>query len=210
MRAMTTAVLIGLKRLDEAKTRLSPELTADGRRALMRTMLERVVAAACEAEIGPVTLVSSDPGAADLAIDLGIGHQDDGGLAWNSGLVHALVALTSAPDAVLYLAGDLPLVTAAELRALRDAAPPSGVVVARAHDGGTNALWVAPAAALQPNFGEAASAQLHLQRATAAGLPAVLVDLPGLALDVDTPEDARRAGLLDEEVALGLSDQLPR
>ena len=76
MRAMTTAVLIGLKRLDEAKTRLSPELTADGRRALMRSMLERVVAAACEAEIGPVTLVSSDPGAVDLATDLGIGHQD--------------------------------------------------------------------------------------------------------------------------------------
>ena len=47
-------------------------------------------------------------------------------------------------------------------------------------------------------------------RAAAAGLAGVLVDLPGLALDVDTPEDARRAGLLDEQVALGLSDQLPR
>ena len=36
---MTIAVLIGLKHLDEAKSRLAPELSADQRRALMRAML---------------------------------------------------------------------------------------------------------------------------------------------------------------------------
>jgi 2-phospho-L-lactate guanylyltransferase len=210
MPSMTTAVLIGMKHLDEAKSRLAPQLDGDARRGLMRVMLSRVAAAAREAAIGPVTLVSSDPDAPALAAELGIGFQDDGGLPWNQGLVHALAAIDPAPPAVLYLAGDLPLVTADELRALRDAAPTRGVVAARAHDDGTNALWVAPADALEPNFGEPRSAQLHLRRAAAAGLDAVLVDLPGLALDVDTPADARRAGLLDEEVALGLSDQLAR
>ncbi len=210
MPTMTTAVLIGMKHLDAAKSRLAPELDGDARRALMRVMLSRVAAAAREAEIGQVALVSSDPGAPALASELGIDFLDDGDLPWNEGLLHALAAVEPPPDAVLYLAGDLPLVTAAELRALRDAAPPRGVVAARAHDNGTNALWVAPATVLQPNFGAPQSAQLHLRRAAAAGLDAVLVDLPGLALDVDTPADARRAGLLDEEVALRFSDQLAR
>ena len=201
MPRMTTAVLIGLKHLDEAKTRLAPELSSEERRALMRRMLTTVVAAATEAQLGTVTLVSSDPGAAGLAAQLGIGHQDDGALAWNLGLVHALGALDPQPGSVLYLAGDLPLVTAAELVALRDAVPARGVAVARAHDGGTNALWVTPAGALEPSFGEPGSAQVHLQRASKAGLEAVLVDLPGLALDVDTPQDARRAGVLDAPVS---------
>src|SRR4051794_5197994 len=127
MPRMTTAVLIGLKRQQEAKSRLAPELSADERRRLMRTMLERVVAAAREADLGPVIIVSSDAGAAQLAGELGVGHQDEGGLPGNPGLAHGLAALAPQPDAVLSLAGDLPLVTAAELRALADAAPPRGM-----------------------------------------------------------------------------------
>ena len=72
MPTMTTAVLIGMKHLDAAKSRLAPELDGDARRALMRVMLSRVAAAAREAAIGQVALVSSDPGAPALASELGI------------------------------------------------------------------------------------------------------------------------------------------
>ena len=61
----------------------------------MRVMLSRVAAAAREAEIGPVALVSSDPGAPALAAELGIDLLDDGDLPWNEGLLHALAAAAS-------------------------------------------------------------------------------------------------------------------
>jgi 2-phospho-L-lactate/phosphoenolpyruvate guanylyltransferase len=210
MPGVTTAILIGLKHLENAKSRLAPELSAQGRRVLMRQMLARVAAAALAADLGPVVLVSSDADAPALAAQLGIAHRDDGDLPWNPGLAHALAALDPQPDAVLYLAGDLPRLTAEELHVMAAQATPRSAVIARAHDGGTNALLLTPATALLPNFGEPSSAEVHSTRAEAAGLTALTVDLPGLALDVDTAQDARRAGLLDEEVALGLADQLPR
>jgi 2-phospho-L-lactate guanylyltransferase (CobY/MobA/RfbA family) len=62
-------------------------------------------------------------------------------------------------------------------------------VVGRAHDGGTNALWICPAGALEPAFGAPGSAAVHAARAQAGGLDVVVVDRPGIAHDVDTPAD---------------------
>lgn len=194
---MSVAILIGLKHLDSAKTRLGPDLSGEQRRQLMRRMLEAVAAAALKADVGPVFLATSEPDGQAIAADLGVGLADDGGLPWNEGLVHALETLERPPRRVLYLAGDLPTVSADEIAALVAAAPHPGVAIARAHDGGTNALLVSPSTAIAPTFGVAGSAVEHRRRATAACLTAVTVDLPGLALDVDTADDAARAGVLE-------------
>ena len=95
----------------------------------------------------------------------------------------------------LYLGGDLPLLTAAEVRRLADEAQAGTVVVGRAGNAGTNALAVSPAAALAPRFGEPRSSQVHARAAERAGDRVVMLDLPGVALDVDTPDDLARAGL---------------
>lgn len=160
----------------------------------MLAMLAHVAAAARESALGPVSLVTSEPEADRLAGELGVGRIDDAGLAWNDGLALA-VSQVPGGDGVLFLAADLPRVTAAEIRALAEAAEDPGVAVGRAHDGGTNALVIRPAGAIATAFGAPGSAAVHEQRARAAGLPAAIVDLPGLALDVDTPDDARTAGL---------------
>ena len=162
----------------------------------MLRMLRHVAEVARAAGVGPVALASSDADAAALAATFGIGHVDDGGLTWNEGLAYARARVEPPPDAVLYLAGDLPLVEAAEIRRLVEACPGRGVAIGRAHDGGTNALAVRPAGSLEPRFGAAHSARAHADAGLAAGLEVVIVDLPGVALDVDTPADARRAGLL--------------
>ena len=188
--------LIGLKRLSDAKTRLHPDVPAGERRQLMLAMLTSVVGAARESAIGPVALASSESTAPGLARTLHVALVSDGGLPWNEGLVHALAAIVPQPAAVLYLAGDLPLLTAAELIELVARAPRPGVSVARARDGGTNALLVAPSAAMPPSFGVPRSADAHRRAADALGLPCELVDLPGLALDVDTVRDAWDAGVL--------------
>ena len=145
--------IIGLKRLAVTKQRLIPHLSQTERRRLMLGMLETVVAAVHDARLGPVALATSEPTAAALAAQLGVAVLSDGDLNWNDGLVHALSSLITPPDAVLYLAGDLPLVTAAELRQFVAAAPARGVCVARARDAGTNALLVTPCDALRPAFG---------------------------------------------------------
>jgi 2-phospho-L-lactate/phosphoenolpyruvate guanylyltransferase len=184
-----TDVLIPLKRLDAAKTRLAPALTNDERGRLMAGMLGRVARAAVRAGAGRVALASSDPAAPGLARGLGVECVSDAGLPWNEGLVHARSLLDRPAAAVLYLAGDLPLLDAADVTALVEAGGEGTAVIGRAHDGGTNALWVCPATALVPAFGAAGSASVHAARARELGLAAVVVDRPGIAHDVDTPAD---------------------
>ncbi|HEY7926137.1 MAG: 2-phospho-L-lactate guanylyltransferase [Candidatus Dormibacteria bacterium] len=199
---MTIQVLIPLKTLATVKQRLSPEVTQSSRRRLMIHMLRRTAAAARDAAVGPVALTTSEPTASALAAALHLDLVSDGGLAWNEGLLYALRSLRPLPAAVLYLSGDLPLISAADIVAFVDAAPPAGVAIARARDGGTNALLVRPAEAISPMFGQQPSAVAHLRRAQARGIPAVIVDIPGLALDVDTVDDLRAARLARPRRAL--------
>ena len=194
---MGIQILIPLKRLATDKQRLAPAATAVERERLMLSMLDHVAGAALTSGEGPVSLASSEPRAGALAASLGVGLVTDGGLPWNEGLVHAreLVGADALVGGVLFLAGDLPLLEPGDVSELVTAAPARGVAIGRAHDGGTNALVVRPADALDPSFGAPQSAAVHSRLAAAAGLEAVIVDRPGLALDVDTPDDVVRAGL---------------
>jgi 2-phospho-L-lactate guanylyltransferase len=170
-------------------------MSADDRRELMLAMLRHVVEVAVAADVGPVALATSEPSGPELARAMGIGCVSDGGLPWNDGLVHALAQIEPAPEAVLYLAGDLPLLRADEVRHLVAEAARDGVTIGRAYDGGTNALVVRPATGLRPTFGHATSSQVHEMAALRARLPIRMVDLPGISLDVDTPADHKRAAL---------------
>jgi 2-phospho-L-lactate guanylyltransferase len=76
--------------------------------------------------------------------------------------------------------------------ALIEATPDGGIAIARATDGGTNAVSMRPAGAMRTCFGEPQSARLHAALARDAGLAHAIVDLPGLAFDVDRPEDLAR------------------
>ncbi len=193
---MAVQTLIGLKRLTAAKQRLMPQVSPVERRQLMLAMLTTVVGAALDAGLGPVALATSEPTAPALGWQLGVAVISDAALPWNEGLVHALRSINPRPAAVMQLAADLPLLTTAELRGFAAAAPSRGVCVARARDGGTNALLVAPSDSLRPSFGRPRSSAVHEQAARDLGLACAIVDLPGLALDVDTVVDAWDAGLI--------------
>jgi 2-phospho-L-lactate guanylyltransferase len=200
---MSVQILIGLKPLSSAKQRLMPHLSPADRRTLMSTMLTTVMTAARASQLGPVALATSEPEAPGLASSLGVAVVSDGGLPWNDGLVHARDQVINGSSSVLYLAGDLPLLRAADLLAFRDAAPSPGVVVARARDLGTNALLVTPARAFTPMFGQPRSSEVHRVSATRLGLPCRVIDIAGLALDVDTIEDAWDAGILSRVTETG-------
>jgi 2-phospho-L-lactate guanylyltransferase len=199
-------IIIGLKRLADAKQRLAPALSLEERRELMLRMLTRVVTEARSAALGTVSLATSEPTATQIAASLRIAAASDGDLPWNQGLVHALDQVQPHPAAVLYLAGDLPQLTAGDLHAFTAAAPARGVAIARARDGGTNALLVCPAALMSPMFGHVRSSDAHAARAAELGLEHRTVDIAGLALDVDTITDAREAGVLTWTTPLAAAD----
>jgi 2-phospho-L-lactate guanylyltransferase len=175
-------VLVPIKRLDDAKTRLSEVLAPADRAGLMRDLLGHVLAVVEEADVGPVTVVSHE----ELPLN-GVGRYDDRGLPWNDALAAALRDVDD--EIAVVVAADLPLLDAEDVRALVAATPTRGVAIARARDGGTNGVAMRPPGILETHFGEAQSAALHEGLAHALGLEAVVVDRPGLAFDIDTPED---------------------
>ena len=172
-------MLIPLKTRDP-KSRLAEAISADERAELMRTLLERVVVAVREAGIERMTVVSAEP------VD-GYEVWPDRGLAWNDALATAAAEVVRAP-LVAFVSADLPFLQADEVEELLAATPERGIAVARALDGGTNAVSMRPPGLVVTRFGEPGSAALH----AALGVPAVVVDRPGLAFDVDTPADLAR------------------
>lgn len=189
---VATHVLVPLKRLDGAKSRLAGLLTAAERVALMEAMLAGVLAAVREARgVEALTLVSSEPTAASLAASHGVGCWNDRGLAWNEALAAAMREVVRAPCAAV-VSADLPLLAAAEVSALLEAVPERGVAIARALDGGTNAVAMRPPGAAETCFGSPGSSGLHAELAAGAGVDAVVLDVPGLALDLDCRADAER------------------
>ena len=176
-------VLIPLKRLDDAKSRLSDALSPAERASLMLELLERVVAVVEEADVGAVTVVS-----AETRTPAGVSRFDDRGLPWNDALAAAMREIVSEP-VVAVVSADLPRLTPEDVQALVAATPDRGLAIARALDGGTNAVSMRPPGAVRTHFGEPQSAAVHAQATAAAGLAARIVDIPGLAFDVDTPAD---------------------
>jgi len=181
--------LIPVKELSQAKARLAPVLDAAGRRKLALALFRDVLAAAlaCPA-IDGVAVVSRDADVLSIAVEAGAqGLPERGDL--NEALTSAAEKLRArGVDRLVVLAADLPLVTAEDIQAVAEA--DADVVVVPSTDGGTNALALRPGA-IAFQFGPK-SAQRHLKAAREAGLRTLLLDLPGLGLDIDTPSDLER------------------
>lgn len=167
--------IVPVKSLDGAKSRLAGALEPEARRALVLGMLAGVVDAACGAGLA-VCVVSPDPAVHAAARALGAEALDDGGRDLTGAVAHALAHHADA-EAVVVLPGDLPDVTADDVRALLDAARP--LAVAPAPDGTTHGVAARPPAAFTPSYGPGSAARHG----------GVAVYPPGLRRDVDTPAD---------------------
>jgi 2-phospho-L-lactate guanylyltransferase len=173
--------VVPVKGREGAKSRLAPLLPPEERMRLVLEMLERVLrACAAASAIEETLLVTPDPSVAPpgvaVLVDAGTGHAD---------AVAAALADGRARGGVVVVMADCPLVRPESLDALAEAARPFALAPAR--DGGVNAIALRDPSAFAPRFG--VSAEEMAAAARAAGIePAVVAD-PGLALDVDRPED---------------------
>jgi len=184
-------ILVPVKSLKDAKQRLASILDQPERTELARAMLLDVVDALASWEKRPeVAIVSCDSFALSLACKYGFEVIAD---HRNSGETDAIEMATRVCESrdldTLVIPGDIPLVQAWELQAIYDAAPVVGTVLVPAGDSrGTNAVLRRPAALFPLRFGND-SFRPHLAAAKATGHPCVVLPLPGIAVDVDSPPD---------------------
>ena len=187
-------VLVPMKGLDDAKSRLWAAVPTPERRAAVLGMLDRVVRAAvgaCTVVGGACTVVGGDGPVRRAAEAAGAGWTPDPASGLNAALWSAMrTAYADGAQAALFLPADLPMITREDVLAVAEAsqgyARPVGVEAAA--DGGTNALLVPASCAFEPRLGEDSFAK-HRAAAAAAGSPLVALDAPNLAFDVDTAAD---------------------
>jgi 2-phospho-L-lactate guanylyltransferase len=179
--------LVPVKTRGLCKSRLSDRLVAESRLTLVRSMLERCLAALRESRtINRIAVVS--PERDTVPSDILVLADPGGGL--NAALdAGRLALLEQGARELVVLPADLPLVTADDIDALVELGRRGGFALATDAAGtGTNALYVAPPTPFRFQFGPG-SRFLHMQEAANVGLRAELLRTSGLELDVDGPSD---------------------
>lgn len=185
-------LLIAVKRLTAAKTRLAPVLSASARESLVLAMLvDTVSAASAVPAVTSITVVTPDPDAAAAARELGaqvlMDPTPDGHHNPLNNALSAAERASVAPNIVV-LQGDLPALKPHELsEALADAQHHPRSFVGDRHGTGTSALF-AFGVPLDPRFG-AESTRHH----TDSGAVELRGSWPGLRCDIDTPDDLAAA-----------------
>ena len=183
---------VPVKDVVNAKQRLMRVLDGRERRELARAMLFDVLKALGAAAFDHVWVVTREPEVAALARSLGaepLSEPENRGHTAAVATAQAEAARQGA-TAFLTIPGDVPCVTAAEIRSLADALPAApAVALTPSRSGlGTNGVALAPPSAMRLRFGEP-SFDGHVVAARALRLAVNIVRLPGLGLDVDAPED---------------------
>lgn len=195
-------ILVPVKNLVDAKQRLSSVLSPEERFELAQAMCQDVLQTLARWQNRPpVAVVTNDSFARDLAARFNFEVVADD----NSGETNAIEMATAVcrgrgAKSTLVVPADIPLIDSLELQRIVDSAPHQGgaVLVPDAAGRGTNAAWRAPGDLFPLRFGND-SFLPHLAAAKATGLPSVVLKLPGIARDVDRPEDLHELAMASGE-----------
>lgn len=190
-------LIIAVKRLNAAKTRLAPVFSADTREQVVLAMLvDTITAASAVAALLSITVVTPDDLAADAARRAGAtvladptpdGHRDP----LNNAIGAAESVVAESTTNIVVLQGDLPAMQPHELaEAISGGRAHERSFVADRHGTGTAALF-AFGKPLDPQFGPD-SAHRHRY----SGAIELTGGWPGLRCDIDTPDDLAAARLL--------------
>ncbi len=196
-----TVALIPVRSLTGGKTRLAGALDGAERAGLIGEMLGGVVSAAIASRmIGRIIVVSPDDDVLSLAGHLAPDLITLRQAGDRPGLIPALdqgraFAIDGGAAAMLILFGDLPLLSADDVRTMATSAA-SVVISPDRHGEGTNGLRLRfdsgtgrdDASRFVFRFGQG-SFRKHLAEADRLGLTAATVVTAGTSLDVDTPAD---------------------
>jgi 2-phospho-L-lactate guanylyltransferase len=185
--------IIPIKSLNQAKHRLKHVLYPDERQDFFKAMFEDVLSTMMSVpDFEQVAVATVCPAAGIIAkkygaIVLSTSH--------DQGQTAAVVRSAKILDArgitsMLVIPGDVPLVTVEEIKIVLDLheKAPSMTIVPAQDELGSNCIALSPTIAAPLRFGPN-SYFPHLETARKLGLSLQSPKLPGLGLDIDTPED---------------------
>ena len=192
---MTTAVVIPIKQLVNAKQRLGSWLSASQRADFFQAMVEDVLEAVTTCDrIDEVLIISNDAKVAEIAKRYSVRLVAE---PTQPGLNNAVTCASQLLRAegvttMMFLPGDVPLVTVEELEVVLDGFGQQDhaefAIVPASDLGGSNCVVCSPPDCMSFGFGED-SFRRHLSLARARGIEAMVAKLPGIGLDIDTADD---------------------
>jgi len=189
---MKAILLIPFKDLATAKQRLAPALDARQRSQLAEGMLRDVMRAAAGVTSRiDVALVTGDPCAQMMARAAGFLVIAD---LLNESETAAIGVATAwceqrGYDTTIVIPADIPLISSGELHCVLDAAPSEGAVLVPAYDHrGSNCILRRPASIIPLRFGND-SFLPHCEAMKGTGKELVILEQPGIGLDVDNPHE---------------------
>lgn len=192
---LVPVILVPVKNTSTAKQRLAAVLDQPSRTELAQAMLHDVLNTLHTwANRPPVAVVTSDPFAIKLATEYRFEVIPDPDNPGETGAIEMATRLCveRGADSTLVIPADIPLIQSWELDEILKHAPTEGSVLVPAADGrGTNAAFRRPANLFPLRFGND-SFKPHHAAAQATGKPCIVLNLPGIAVDVDNPSDLQQ------------------
>ena len=190
---MLAALLVPVKSMGNAKQRLAEALDQPRRTQLAEAMLRDVLTAASGvASRVDVFLVTGDVSAQSPGPRIRFpASLKTVAMKAKAAAIEMATAwcVDRDYDTTAVIPGDIPLVTSAELDAVFDAAPVEGALLVPAYDRrGSNCVVRRPADLIPLRFGND-SFLPHCEAVRKTGKPLVILELPGIGLDVDRPHE---------------------
>ena len=183
-------VVLPVKDFANAKQRLSGALDGSARAGLARAMCLDVLQALARTRVPERVIVFT---AADEVIQMtqpfGFDVVFEKSVDGHSAAVNHMVSeLVSNSARIVSIASDLPRLVPSEIDFAMDAASEPVTLIPSRDWTGTNGVVFLSPARIEMEYGEG-SFRRHLSKAAAAGHRADVMNLPGMAFDIDTPED---------------------
>src|SRR5437667_2436604 len=183
-------VLLPVKDFANAKQRLSAKLDPPARAGLARAMCLDVLKTLAETHVpNRVVVFTAADEVIQMARPFGFDVVLEKSVDGHSAAVNHMVSeLLSSSSRILSIASDLPRLVPSEIDFALDAASdPVTLIPSRDWTGTNGVVFISPAR-IAMEYGEG-SLRRHLSKASAAGLRSDVMNLPGIAFDIDTPAD---------------------
>jgi len=188
-------ILVPVKNTSSAKQRLAAVIDQPSRTELAQAMLHDVFTALHNWKNRPeVAVVTSDPYAVTIANEYQFEIIPDPDNPGETGAIEMAtrVCVQRGAESTLVIPADIPLIQSWELDEILKHAPAEGSLLVPAADGrGTNAAFRRPADLFPLRFGND-SFKPHHAAAQTTGKPCVVLNLPGIAVDIDNPSDLQQ------------------
>ncbi len=190
---MTLFTVIPVKKLDNSKMRLSPQLSQDERKELSLRMLRDVLKTVSSTRaVDECVVISSDQEALSTAKTAGFTPlREPSPMGINEAVQYANnFCIDHGAASTLVLPADIPLIAQEDIDNMIDASrpEPSVVIIPSARRDGTNALLRRPPEII-PTFYDRASYPTHLSYASDKRIRFTVLHPETVMLDLDIPQD---------------------